>query len=1101
MSRLAIYLFVFGYSLTMVCGTELDAQRKRLNEISFEIERGSYSMQELFSKIESSSSFKLAFLTEDDWENRIVTIDDNQWVLQHLLEHLSSTWSVSFKRVNETISVSKIIQSKGFIEPVVLDQITISGTITDENGEALPGATIQEKGTSNGTITNVEGDYTINVPESSVLTFSFVGFETKEIPINGQSVINVQLNEDVSSLEEVVVVGFGTQRKRDLTGSVVRADIEAFKEQPNVSIVESLQGTIPGLNVGQIDQAGAEPNISVRGRTSISGEGNPLIIVDNAIYRGNIIDLNPKDIETIDVLKDASAAAIYGSQASNGVILITTKNSGGSLDGKPVINYSFSYAIQEPNKELRPDSPEDFMYKTEVADIFNSRTPSSGYTEINPTWDETSNFKGPDELNAYQQGRSTDWYDLLTNDNMSLQSHNVSLSNSTKYNNYFISLGYTKQVGYMLNEDYERLNARINSVNTINDWFEVGTQAFITLSDYSGEDADLDSRYTAPFQTAFDEDGEYNIQPGGNAVNPLIVINSTNDVDKRMHLFGNVFANLEIPFIKGLNYRLNLANNLRSANDYFFQAVAQNFQGEGYKTESRNHDVNLDNIITYKREFGAHHRLDVTLLYGFEKRRFTSTTAGAIGFTNPQLGFNSLQVGSSELQTATSSAWEEASLYNMARVYYSFLDRYMITGTVRRDGFSGFGETNKFGIFPSLAAAWIISNEPFFFENVDLMKLRLSYGSNGNRTVGRYQTLAEVNGGFNYILSDGTSVYTQSISSLASPNLKWETTTGINIGVDFGVMDSRIQGSIDYYNNNTTNLLYEVNIPGISRFTTFPDNLGRIHNKGLELSLTTMNVRSQNLNWTSTLAFSRNRNQLKELLGFDNDGDGVEDDLVSSGLFIGEPLDAIFTYEVDGIWQVGDNIPSGYDLGSFKVVDQTGEGDIDASDRKIIGYSEPAYRFSINNQVSYNNWTLNLFLNSVQGGSNYYLASDDLLDWKIYGLNTFNFNFPQGLDYWSPENPDAQYQRPNIGNISEGIQGTRYMQRSFVRLQNVSLAYNFPTENLSKTFIKNFKVFISGKNLITWTKWPGWDPETGINITPEGRPVMRSYNVGVEVEF
>ncbi len=1092
-----------------------------VEELQISIVVNNTPLKRVLQEIEIQTGLKFFYLSSQIDTERRVSIEAQQMPLRTVLDRLFTNTSISYSFTGKQI-VLKFLEEEVMnrevgevprpeslevqatesvlqVEPVYVYEV--SGKVLNEDSQPLPGVSVIIKGTTSGTTTDMEGEFALEVPDNdAILVFSFIGYQTKEVPAGGRTVIDVTLVPDVKVLGEIVVVGFGTMRKRDLTGSVVRADIENFRDQPNVSIIESLQGTIPGLNVGQIDQAGAEPDISIRGRTSLSGESNPLIIVDNAIYRGNLIDLNPNDIASIDVLKDASAAAIYGSQASNGVILITTKRSGGAIDAKPLVSYNYSYAFQKPNKELRPDSPEGFMRKTEISDIYNSRTEASGYLERNPTWDPTSNFKGPDELNAYQQGRTTDWYSLLTNDNMNYQSHNISLSNATKYNNYFISLGYTAQNGYMLNEDYKRWNARININNNITDWLEIGAQTFMTLSDYSGLDVALNHRYIAPYQTAYNAAGEYNLQPGGNSINPLIQVDADN-VDKRLHLYGNVYANISIPFVQGLSYRLNLANNLRTTHEYIFQPYAQNFLGQGSKMDGMGYDMNFDNIVSYKREFNSIHKIDVTLLYGIEKRNYNSTLARASVFNNLALGYNNLQSGSSELQQTVTSAWEEASLYNMARIFYSFRDTYMFTGTIRRDGFSGFGEANKFGLFPSLAAAWIVSNEDFFPRAVELFKIRASYGANGNRTIGRYETLAEVEGGFNYITADGTPVYTHGISSLASPNLKWETTTGVNVGIDFAFLSSRIQGSIDYYNNNTSNLLYQVDIPGISRFTKFPDNLGRIHNEGVEIAITSTNVQTGNMQWTSSFAFSRNRNQLKELLGFDLDNDGKEDDLISAGLFINEPLDAIYTYQVDGKWQTNEEVAPGYDLGANKVVDLTGDGSINASDRTIIGYSEPAYRFSVNNRLSYGNWTLNVFVNSVQGGSNYYMASDDMLDWKIFGDNSYNFNFPKGLDYWSPENPGGIYQRPNISRISEGIQGTRYIQRNFVRLQNVSLAYNFPTEKISRYKIQRLRLFLSGKNLGTWTKWPGWDPETGTAITPEGRPVMKSYSLGVEIEF
>jgi TonB-linked SusC/RagA family outer membrane protein len=440
----------------------------------------------------------------------------------------------------------------------------------------------------------------------------------------------------------------------------------------------------------------------------------------------------------------------------------------------------------------------------------------------------------------------------------------------------------------------------------------------------------------------------------------------------------------------------------------------------------------------------------------------------------------------------------------MGRLFYGLKNKYLFTGTLRRDGFSGFSEQNKFGLFPSMSVAWVASEEPFISEKISWMnqlKFRMSYGSIGNRTIGRYQTLAKISGGYDYITAAAAPVFTQSITTLASPNLKWETTTGVNIGVDFGFFSRKISGTIDYYNNNTKDLLYEVDIPGITRFEKFPDNLGKLHNHGLEISLTSINLKKPDFEWTSSLIFSRNRNQLKELLGFDLDGDGKEDDLVSAGLFIGKPLDAIYTYKIDGKWQVNETIPAGFDLGSNKVVDINKDGLIDAKDKTIIGYRDPSYRFSINNSVRYKNWTFKFFINSVQGGKDFYWSADDILGLQILNQeNHFNVNFPSGIDYWTPENPNAQYQRPNI-NVSDGLAGSGFSQRNFTRLQDVSLSYDFPDRLIKKMKLQNLKFYVSGKNLLTITDWNGWDPETGEKITRSGLPVIKSYTFGVNVEF
>lgn len=1002
------------------------------------------------------------------------------------------------------VTVYGIDKPSGFSESLSQQQV-VTGTVTEsETGEAMPGVNILVKGTTIGTLTDPNGKFSLPVPDpgNAILVFSFIGYSTREVPVEGKPVINLALASELTGLDEVIVVGYGTMKKSDLTGSVVRADIESFREAPNVSVMQSLQGSVAGLNVGQVNQSGEEPDILIRGMSSISGETSPLIVVDNVIFRGNIIDINPNDIASIDILKDASSAAIYGSQASNGVILITTTRSGGA-DGKPIFNYSSYYSFQSPVKELIPGTPEEYIKKTEESDIYNSRIASSGYIELNPAWNPSGKFKTSEEIAAYNQGRSTDWYNLLTNDNMYTQSHNLSLTNSTKFNNYLISVGYTEQNGYMLNEDYSRLNARINIDNTITDWLQIGVQSFMTLSDYSGQDANPNNRYLSPYATAYDENGELVLITGGNTVNPLIQADA-DQLEKRLNLFGNIFANIKVPFIKGLAYKVNFSNNYRTSNNYYFRYYESNFQGQGSKTDNFNNGWSVDNIVTYKRVFNNIHNIDITLVYGLEKLKETYTTATASVFSSFSLGYNKLQVGSAGLQEALSGAWEESSLYNMGRIFYGYRNKYLFTGTVRRDGFSGFGELNKFGIFPSMSVAWVISEEPFLrdkFTWLDQFKARLSYGSTGNRTVGRYQTLARVTGGYNYITSTGAPIYTQNISSLESPNLKWETTTGVNFGIDFGIFERRISGSIDYYNNNTKDLLYNVDLPAVSRFQKFPDNLGKLHNHGLEISLTSVNLRMSDIDWTSTLTFSRNRNQLKQLLGFDLNDDGKEDDLISEGLFIGQPLDAIYTYKIDGKWQVGEVIPPGNDLGANKVVDISKDGTIDANDKTIIGYRNPSYRFSINNLIRYKEWALKFFIYSIQGGKNYYMSEDDILGLQIRNQeNHFNVNFPSGLDYWTPQNPDAKYQRPNI-NVSDGLAGSGFSQRNFARLQDLSLSYDLPAALIQKIRIQNLKVYLSGKNLITLTKWPGWDPETGEKISINGLPVVKSYTIGVNVEF
>lgn len=1050
------------------------------------------SVREIIDRIEEQSNFKFLYRDEVIDADRKVSMELKGNV-EEVLKKVFVGTDVFYRFLgNNLIVLTTPAEQAGSSKQ---SQLTISGKVTDSSGSPLPGVTVVVKGTPEGTTTDVDGKYTLsNVTASTILVFSFVGMETQEIQVGSQTTINIKLVQSTIGIEEVVAIGYGTMKKSDLTGSVGTADLEIFKEQSNVSVLQSLYASIPGLNIGQVDEAGEEPSIQIRGRTSISGALDPLIVLDGVIYRGNINDLNPNDISAVSVLKDASAAAIYGSQAANGVLEITTKK--GVSKGKPIINISSKITTESPTVDFSLGSPDNFLKRLEIYDLYNSRTEESGYLERNPSWDPSTLFKTTEERRAYDQGRTENWYDLLTRGNPITQQYDLSFSQSTEFTNYYISAGYTKQLGAMILEGFERVNARINLDFHITDWLTFGVQSSFASSSYLGPTPDEDDRFIEPFATAYDEDGEIILQPAEANTNNLIKKDAEYE-NRRLNFFGNFYGEIAIPYVKGLKYKGNFATNYIPTiyNDYLH--YVDEYQGSSTKVRYSNYDWTTDHILSYDRIFSNLHDVKIMVGYGAQKRKYDYTSASASSFQDHVLGYNNIENG--EYQTVESEAWDEASLYQMARIFYGYDKKYLLTGTIRRDGFSGFGEDNKFGIFPSLSLGWVASEEKFISENVgdwlEFLKLRFSYGENGNRTIERYQTLTKVESFFGYVDEGDGQLLVQEVTSMASSDLKWETTTGMNIGVDFSALSGRISGNIDYYNNNTTDLLYEVDIPSINKFSTVYDNLGKIHNYGIEIGLNTVNLKRRNWQWNSSFVFSRNRNELKELLGIDADGDGKEDDLTSEGLFIGEPLGAIYTYSIDGIWQVGDDVPSHSDIGAYRIVDYNEDEEIDPDDRHIIGYEEPAYRFSIMNEASYKNWTLKVLVNSVQGGKSRYMAVDAI------EFNPIQRTIPADdsrFDYWSPENPDARYQREGL---QASLVGEKYAQRNFVRLQNVSLSYTLPQTILDKLKIKNLKIYVSGKNLFTWTKWNGWDPETGTTLDADERPVMRLYTVGLDFSF
>lgn len=982
------------------------------------------------------------------------------------------------------------------------DQIlTVKGTVVDSNGEPLIGVTITEQNTTNGTITDIDGHYSIKCAKDASLKFSYVGYKDVVRKVTGSD-LKVTLIEDSQALDEVVV-GYGTAKKSDLAGAVVRADLSTLQESPNISLGSALQGVVPGLNVGAVTKAGENPSISIRGRTSISGGTNPLIVLDGIIYRGDLVDINMNDVESIDVLKDASAAAIYGSEASNGVILITSKTS--KVMSKPTIEYSGSFSLQQPtNKDLYPTGREGFLRR--IADRFleESRI-GDDLLQSNPNWDVTKHLMDGNVLNGYLNGTDINWWDMLTNDTPYIQTHNLSVRGKSELSSYFLSMGYTDQKNLIINDTYQRYNIRANMDLKVTSWLKVGMQSFFTVSDYSGKSPSLETVMNLPPLAAVtDEEGEYIKQPYKSVLNPMLTIQQ-DDVEKRYNLSGNFYVDVDFPFLKGLNYRANFSQNLIEKKAFNFNKWGSNFEGEGSKENNSQYNWTIDNILSYKNTFGKH-AINATFVYGAEKRQYESTKAGASKFLNDALGYNNLGLGQADLQTAASGAWEETSLYLMFRTIYTLSDKYIFTGTIRRDGFSGFGKDNKFGVFPSAAIAWRISEEDFMKDNVkwiDNLKLRLSYGQNGNRTIGRYQTLAKIDSDNGYLFGDGaTGEQKQWVSSMANSDLKWETTNTFNVGIDFSLLNGRIFGNMEYYKSKTHNLLYNISIPQVNGLGSIPTNIGKLSNKGFEMSVTGVPVQTKDFAWNITFNFSRNRNKVVSILGQDIDGDGKEDDLISEKIFINHPYGVAYDYNLIGMWQIADHlagrIPDGFTYGTYKVEDINEDGEYTASDdRKILGYTDPAYRFSIQNSLRYKDWELKFMINSVQGGKKYYYGQPgkDLNNPdNIYQNNLFDF------DYWTPENPNARYRQLGYSPNVLGTSFSPYMQRNFVRLQDVTLSYNVPVSFLSKFHINRLKLYVTGKNLLTFTKWDGWDPESGSGLEAD-YPVMRSYSIGLNVEF
>lgn len=993
---------------------------------------------------------------------------------------------------------------------------SITGKITDENGQTIPGTSILEKGTKTGVAASADGTFTIKVSSNkAILIFSSVGYKSKEEAINNRTVINVTLNSDISQLSEVVVVGYGTQKKKDLTGSIASADLVAFKESPNVSILQSLKGALPGLTIGQTNRAGDDASINIRGTSTLNGNTNPLIIVDGIIFNGRLSDIAPSDVQSVDVLKDPSSKAVYGSQAANGVILITTKT--GRAATKPSITYSGSYAVSSPTinaKLLRRDA---FLEKVRDISYLQSFTKESGYTAQNPAWTFANSELFPILREGFTAGNDYDWYGELTQNGI-ISNHNVSISGGSDKTNYFLSGGYTNEKGLIKNDDYGRYTTRINIDTEVAKWLTIGANTSGAFTDFSKDSPDMNSIVgTSPLVKPRGANGNYIINPIADLnVNPFLAAeNDRSELQTR--LVGNFYAIVKIPSIQGLSYRANFGNNLKFFKNYASSIYGAGQTGSASKNDATTYEQTFDNILNYKKAFGKHN-FDVTALYGYQTVDFNRTTASGTGFADLNLSYNSLQ--NAEIQKITSEAYKEALLYQMGSIAYNYGGKYLIKATVRRDGFSGFSPVNKTGIFPSIGLGWVISEENFLknIKGIDYLKIRGSYGENGNK-VARYSSLARVSSddASKYVFGDGgTTAIGRSVSSLANSDLKWERTSGVNIGADFAILKNKIDGNFEYYNSNTNDLLWQQALPQTSGFSNVFTNLGQLNNSGIEFMLHGVPVQTKDFRWDVTVNFTRNRNTVVTILGEDKNGDGVEDDLIASGLFIGKPIGTIFDYKTTGIYQLADEKLAGFQAGTYRIEDINADGKITAADdRQILGNIEPAYSFGIQNTVSYKQFTLRAFINSIQGGKNSYLSAN-----LPYGYNgtpgqAANANWFDFVDFWSPRNPNGIH----ANTWTPTPVGSReYFSRNFIRLQDISLSYSLTDKLAKKIGAANAKLFVSGKNLLTITNWKGWDPETNTTLFPIGGPsggintalgvtsinafpVMKSVSLGVEISF
>jgi len=961
---------------------------------------------------------------------------------------------------------------------------------------AVVGATVLVKGTNAAATTDAAGNFAINAEAGATLVVSHVGFIEQEAKVTSSGVVNVQLRPSVSqNMAEVIVVGYGTQRRSDVTGSVASVPKNRFTQLPVTNVMQAIEGAVAGVNVSTASQVpGRTATVQVRGLNSITANNSPLIVVDGIPLApdASTNDINSADIASMEILKDASAVAIYGVRGSNGVILITTKR---GTTGKPIIRYNVYTGFENIIESLHPSSPERYTQKWADYKAQNGLT-------------DTSILPNLFERNNYYAGKTTDWMKEVTQQGM-LTDHNLSISGGTRDAKYYLSGEYLKQKGAVKGYQYQRINLRSNLDINITDYLTVGTSFFYTNNNSDGGRANFYlATNMSPYGQLYDAAGNYTLYPMSPELlylNPLLGL-TTDRIERSNNLTGTAYAEVKPTFVKGLRYRLNASYSYLTGRNSSYEGRSINNQlGTANVFNSESKYWIIENILSYTRDFGAHH-LDLTGLYSAQNKDYFASAVTATGFINDQLSFYNLGSGATisagSIPNLPSGSYfdKKTNLSQMGRINYSYDSRYLLTLTARRDGSSVFGaNTSKYGVFPSIALGWNISNEDFMagMGFINSLKLRGSYGKTGNEAISITGTATRA--GANRIPFSGLSTVGVLASNLGNPDLHWEETKGLNVGIDFSVLKNRISGTIDAFRTTTGDILLQRNLPIITGYANILDNLGKTKNTGIEVSLNTVNVSTSAFRWETALNFASYKNTIVSLYGnLDAQGNEVSD--IGQGWFIGEPLQVIYDYTMLGVWQEGED-PSSVDPtakpGHLKFADINGDKKIDANDRSVLGSRLPKWTGGLTNTFHYKDFHLNIFIQTSQGAlrNNVNLTFAD---------EAGRMNIPEEIEYWSTTNPIND--RPSLSALAvSGNRGYGYPKdASYTRIKDVTLSYTMPQSVLDKIRLAGVTLYASGRNLYTFTDWQGWDPEQDFTFRGSGDwvnnyPPVRSIVFGANI--
>ncbi len=1100
LSRYAVYgLICQVLLLNLLLASTGSAQKTAsVREVTIDLNSGDFKVKEIFHLIERKSDFRFAIDKNDlrSALNQRVDLHAGSRPIADVLIEISKKSGISFRQVNNNITVTRLAEPASDQKVVygLIADVNVSGQVTDENGEGLPGASVVVKGTSTGTTTDIQGKYSLSVPEDATLVVSFVGYTTREVSVAGRTVIDMQMAPDAEQLEEVVVIGYGEVEKKDVTGAVGSVESTDIVRANPVQAAKAIQGQVAGVNVSRANgRPGSGYSINIRGLNSINFSNEPLVVIDG-VMGGDLNALNPSDIASMDILKDASSTAIYGSRGANGVIIITTKR---GKSGKPRVEYNGYVGVKTPAHLPDMQNAQQF-YKASV----EGNQLNGGSV---PVFTST-------EMKNVDEGKGVDWIDEVTNPSLQT-SHTVALGGGSNGANYHFSAGYLNEGGTLDHTKFQRYNLKGSMDSELNSVVKVGFNANYSVGKLDlGSNEALRSAFRArPTGVVYadqvlnaDENNEldwngYAVWMGINdkqVLNPLVEGAPENfqDETRSNTFFGNAY--LEIKPIEGLTFRSSISANVFNNRWGQFRGTYTKSQKttrnpRAYRRSTMKSNFTLDNILTYTRQAGQHEFTFTAVQSAFQERN-----EGTYSRVD-NLPYNSLwyAMGTSSTIDGFSTDLTERSLLSyMGRVIYGFQDKYILTLTSRWDGASQLSEGNKWDFFPSAAIAWRMGDEDFIKNTgfISDMKLRVSYGLVGNSAVAPYSTQPRlVNTPYDF---DGSPAFGFAPGNLADRSLKWEKSKELNFGLDFGVINNRISASIEYYKRNTVDLIYREQIPASTGFRDIVTNVGEVSNKGIEISLNTVNVATDRFNWSSTINFSKNNNEVVSI-----GSDGIMAD-ISTNLFVGEPLSAHYNYEFDGIWQLDEAAAAaeyGQVPGSVRVVDQNNDGKISSGagedDRVVLGSQQPDWVMGLVNKFSYQHFDLSFLVYTSQG----VLFRNSMLGGTMGEVGRGRYN-ALNLNYWTTENPSNEYYGPGIANpYRTAIQ---YQDASFVRISDITLGYTFPGQVLNRLGFANFRMYAQIINPFVFHDFDGMDPEYNSSVYNDDLP-SASYLFGVSLSF